>query len=497
MLLNSLGRSVPIPNRRREKLQSNRFAIFYGLALTGFLCFVLGQAAGAFVDYPIEILLLFIIGGLSIYGQLLSIRREAPIHFVSFLFSFLFMSAAPIAQLNANIDPVFQIAYWVLLAAVNAFVFTAIGVFFTHRLKNPDGATPPKPIATPSGYLLVFLASAVTSVTAIVLFKDSLFTDRETFGSALGGLFEDAPTAALVLTILTSTPFYGAVIGLRSSIANRQKMWVAMFSVIMLMAAILNNPLINARFKLAGLAFFFIDYMFYGKRTKLLAVLLIVGVLFAPAFQAFRTNEFSFSRNTEFGEISQYNKLGDTSRYDDVSKALLSMDYDSFQVSCYTMLMVDNAGISWGSNILGALLFFVPRTWWPEKPPPSSWVIYGTMIGYREVGTNNLSTPLIAEGYYAFGWAGALVISFLYWWGSSRITVLSQKDLDSSMFLLRCVFVGLVLIILRGTLLIGVAAVVGSFLAATIPAFLIKSGVKRRGRLYLLAKKPFRKGLSG
>src|SRR5258708_2091907 len=113
------------------------------------------------------------------------------------------------------------------------------------------------------------------------------------------------------------------------------------------------------------------------------------------------------------------------------------MDYDAYSVSSYTMLTVDSDGISWGSNILGAALFFVPRAWWPGKPPQTSWVIFGTINHTREAGTINLSTPLMAEGYYAFGWIGALLISVLYWWFISRTTLLSRKDPDSWTFLLR------------------------------------------------------------
>ena len=467
MPLNSLAQSVPVQNRRRKKTQYSLFAVFYGLSLTAFLFVALGQATDAIGDYPLEILLCFIIGGLSIYGQLLSLRREASIHFVSFIFCFLFMSAAPIVQIGADIDPVFRIDHWALWAVVNALAFTAIGVFITYRVKKPDDKMSSRPIVAPSGYnyFSVFLVTAVTSGIAITLYRDSLFTNREDFSAAVIALFGDQITALLAKTFLSVLPFFGAIIGLRSSIANRQKIWIVLFSLIMLAVAMINNPLINPRYQLAGLGFFAIDYMFYGKRTKLLAVMLIVGVLIAPALQAVRTSD----------SISESSITEDTGLF---SNTLLSMDYDAFRLSCYTMLTVDKAGISWGSNLLGAALFFVPRSWWPEKPPQTSWVVYETMTHTYDVGTSNLSTPLMAEGYYAFGWVGALSISILYWWVVSRITLLSRKDAYSWTFLSRCVFAGLVLIFLRGTLIVGVSAVVGSLVAAAIPAILIRRRLK-------------------
>lgn len=463
MTLNMFEPSVPFQNRRREGVQSSWFTILFGLALVAFLLLVLGEAADAIEEYPIEIALCIFIGGLSILGQLMSLRRQASIHFGSFVFCFLFMSAAPMVQLAAKTDPVYKIDHWALWAAMNALAFTLIGIFATYRMKRFDTNTQPRSIAPPSGtnYLSVFVVVALSSGIAIALFYSSLFTNREEFSIASDALFGDAVISSMARTLLFYAPFFGALIGLRSSIVNRKTMWIILFSLEVLIAAILNNPLINPRYQLASLAFFAVDYMFYGRRTKFLAVLVIVGVLLAPVFQVFRRDV-----SDDESSISEGRQI--------FSSTLLSKDYDAFQMSCYTMLTVDSAGVSWGSNILGAALFFVPRAWWPEKPQPTSWITYQTASHSTELGTSNLSTPLMAEGYYAFGWLGALVISWIYWWGVSRITLASRRDSNSWTFLARCLFAGLVLIFLRGTLTVGVSAVAGSFIAAAIPWFLIR-----------------------
>jgi hypothetical protein len=472
MLLNRARYSVSRATRPRTRTRSDWFVIVYCLALAAFLLVALGQAVNSIADYPLEILLCFIVGGLSIYGQFLSLRREASIHFGSFIFCFLFMSAAPIVQLGANVEPIFNIDHWAFWASLNALAFTTIGVLITFRMKRPDNKPESGPTIRPSqvNYLFVFLLTVVTAGIAIVLFHDSLFTNRDEFAAASDRVFVDPTISLLARMFFFYTPFFGAIIGFRSSVANRQKIWIVLFSLGMLMAAIVNNPLINPRYQLAGLAFFAIDYLFYGKKTKLFAVLLIVGVLLGPVFQAFRHG----ISNSESSEDEQL-----------FSTTLLSKDYDAFQMSCYTMLTVDESGISWGSNILGAVLFFVPRSWWPEKPRPTSWITYDTASHTTELGTNNLSTPLMAEGYYAFGWIGALAIGIFYWWAISRITLLSRKDFYSWPFLSRCLFAGLVLIFLRGTLTVGVSALGGSFVAAAIPMFLIRYRFRAGGR-YLL-----------
>lgn len=462
---------VSIRNKRRTKIKVSAFVVLYCIALVSFLLVTLGQARNAIADYPLEILLCLVTGVLSIYGQFLSLRREASIHFGSFVFCFLFMSAAPIAQMGANVEPIFQIDRWALWASLNGLLFTVIGVVAIYRMNGPDHTARSGPVVAPSqmNYLFVLLATLITASIAIALFRGSLFTNCDEFSVAIDEVFSDPTISLLARMFLFYTPFFGAIIGLRSSIENRQRVWIVFFSLGLLMAAIVNNPLINPRYQLAGLAFFSVDYMFYGKKTKLLAVLLVVGVLLGPTFQAFR-----------YG-VSDDDGSGDDRSF---STTLLSKDYDAFQMSCYTMLTVDSAGISWGSNILGAALFFVPRSWWPEKPPPTSWVTYDMASHSTELGTNNLSTPLMAEGYYAFGWIGALVISLLYWWAMSGVTLLSRKNLYSWAFLSRCLIGGLVLIFLRGTLTVGVSAVAGSFIAASIPAFFMKHRFKRGDRYF-------------
>jgi hypothetical protein len=460
LFLNSSGTQFPMKIGLRRKSQSNRFAIFYGLALTAFLLLVMNEAKDVIADYPIEFVLFFTIAGLSIYGQLLSLQREASIHFVSFTFCFLFLSIAPIVQIAAYTDPIFRIDHWVLWAAVNSLAFTGIGIVVTYlNTSNMETQSRPRVVPTDVNYLFVLLVTAAIAMFSIALFNAALFTNREEFGAVLGNMFPDSSIMTLARTVLFDTPFFGAIIGLRSAIYNSKKIWIALFSAALLLAGIINNPLVNPRYQLAGLAFFTIDYMFYGKRTKLLAVLLIVGTMLAPLFQVFRYADEESSASNSASLFSQ---------------TFLSMDYDAFQLSCYTMLTVDKDGLAWGSNLLGAALFFVPRSLWPDKPLQTSWIIFETIDHSKDAGTNNLSTPLMAEAYFAFGWPGALAISFLFWWGISKVTYLSRKDPTSWMFLWRCLFAGLALIFLRGTLIVGVSAVVGAFAVAAIPAFLIK-----------------------
>jgi hypothetical protein len=211
---------------------------------------------------------------------------------------------------------------------------------------------------------------------------------------------------------------------------------------------------------LAGFLFFFLDFFFKGKRTALMAAAIALGVLIAPSLNAYRSKVTVLEAEQYASGLS-------------FNQTLLSYDYDSFQILAYTFLTVDKIGTAKGMNIVGAFMFFVPRSWWPQKPEPTCFTIYDQMLDYRSVGTNNLSTPLMAEGYYAFGWLGVLLVSLAYWWFVFWIDRISRKDSGSLSFLWRCVFSGLVLIFLRGTLMVATGAVFGAMIASAIPWLLL------------------------
>ncbi len=99
------------------------------------------------------------------------------------------------------------------------------------------------------------------------------------------------------------------------------------------------------------------------------------------------------------------------------------------------------------------------------------YIIYSTILNYRYIESNNLSTPLMAEGYYAFWWFGAFLISVLYWVGISRVVVLSRRNPNSFIFLLRCVLAGLTLITLRGSLMPVASMIVGAAFSAAAPGW--------------------------
>ena len=84
-------------------------------------------------------------------------------------------------------------------------------------------------------------------------------------------------------------------------------------------------------------------------------------------------------------------------------------DFDAYSMLLYIIKYSNTEGYCLGKNILSAFLFFVPRTLWPTKM-----VGTGSLVAtsYNSSFTN-ISAPFVAECYFAFGFLGVIVISFV------------------------------------------------------------------------------------
>lgn len=63
--------------------------------------------------------------------------------------------------------------------------------------------------------------------------------------------------------------------------------------------------------------------------------------------------------------------------------------------------------VTYGEQLLGSLLFFVPRVFWPEKPVGSGYEM-SVRLGYD---FSNISMPLLGEGYVNFGVFGVFLFA--------------------------------------------------------------------------------------
>ncbi len=86
-------------------------------------------------------------------------------------------------------------------------------------------------------------------------------------------------------------------------------------------------------------------------------------------------------------------------------------DYDAYRMLGSSLMYCAEHGSTFGRQLLGTVLFFVPRAIWSSKPGGS-----GAMLIRDEMGNSvpsNVSCPFIGEGMVNFGIAGVILFALL------------------------------------------------------------------------------------
>lgn len=183
--------------------------------------------------------------------------------------------------------------------------------------------------------------------------------------------------------------------------------------------------------------------------------ILALNIIF-PILTHARYDYFSFNYvMTHFSEMT--------------STAFLSGDFDAYSMFCETVHYTQDNSITYGNQLLGVLLFFVPRSMWPDKPVGSGYFI-GEQMRYNFL---NISCPFMAEGYINFGIIGTILfmvimaimfkrLDVFYW---SRVKV---NALNNYWIILYPSLIGAFFFILRGDLLSSFAYTIGLLVVAFI-----------------------------
>ncbi|MFP4844591.1 O-antigen polysaccharide polymerase Wzy [Winogradskyella sp. PE311] len=246
---------------------------------------------------------------------------------------------------------------------------------------------------------------------------------------------------------------------------------VALISILLFF----KNPLVEKRNAL-GPIYITLIFLFYPKlinsNSKFFFFLFLSMIVAFPLIstithldasleETIANPEIFFKLLVESGSISTtFNSL----HYDAYSNILATVEYTQFN------------GFSFGYLLLGSGLFFVPRSLWASKPITTGKEVGSYLIETHSFGDgkfNNLSNPIISEGYINFGVLGVIlmflilayvIVIFLKWFSSSD----SLKQLIAFYFAIHLIF------LLRGDLTNGFAYFIGPFLGAYVFPKIVK-----------------------
>lgn len=160
--------------------------------------------------------------------------------------------------------------------------------------------------------------------------------------------------------------------------------------------------------------------------------------------------------------------LDQVRRINNLSEMTLSLDFimfsqghfDSYQMFMY--VVVENI-ITYGRQLVTALLFFVPRAIWQGKSLGS-----GSLIAEKyNFSFSNISMNFFGEGYINFGYLGILLfVLFISYFNARYDKLYWEKLSDNSILrIFYLLSLGLQIFLLRGDMLSGTAFITGMFVS--------------------------------
>ena len=201
----------------------------------------------------------------------------------------------------------------------------------------------------------------------------------------------------------------------------------------------LSNPFANAR---QVTLFLLLPIFFYLLKDKRVSTnIFFLGIPFLLVYSANLVDRFT-------GELVPV-------RFTILSR---NGDFDSFAQFANGINLVNNDLFPYFQQILGPILFFVPRSIWDSKPRDTGLVI-ANQLG---LSFQNLSAPWVLEAYSNARLIGLIVASIFIGFYLSKYDLGSLHNLRSR--LLGSILIGVLFIVLRGSLLQAVGRVIFSFL---------------------------------
>lgn len=377
------------------------------------------------------------------------------------IFSIFFLNIIPWLHYSENIilwrtHPIEPSTYITLNATIFITNLLLFIIYFTNRKKNNNKKSITKEKKVNKKTILVLLT--LSSLSFTLLFYLNNF-------SILQLLFRGVQDEIRLVTIESSS--LNLLLGLVSRLipvfcflyaaTEFKNLRIIKFLLFLLMLASV-FPTGVARYLVA---FAYIPLMLiYIPRLRsapLFSATMLISLLFVfPFLNQFR--HFSGVENLKFLPTSDFFFAAHFDAYENFASA------------------IEETYISFGWQLLGALLFFVPRAFWPEKPVGSGYQL-ADQLGYI---FNNISMPFLGEGYVNFGFIGVflftIALGYLIRHLDQKFSI-GKNKFDQVNFSTSIYFylIGSLFFILRGDLLSSTAYVT----AGLFSAFLVSSLCRR------------------
>ena len=402
------------------------------------------------------------------------------------IFNYLFFFLAPVFQISAMNDLNFRfpndfafntssVVFANLLILIFNIVFIFSYLYFKEKKlgKNKEQATEVNFKYNTPLAILVLLAVCV----AIAVFNyDYLLKDI----SESVYIIKDESTSLLLLKkkFLFFTPLGGIVLTLKhlqmTDKINSNTFFVVLSLVIFIVLLFFFKNIFTEKRNTLGPIYIALIYLFFPKllnsNAKFFLFMFLSMVIVFPLSSTLTHIDASLEQIFVKPSLIYESFL----RFGTISGAFESLHYDAFSNIMATVEYVKLYGLSWGYQLLGVCLFFVPRSLWTTKPLSTGELIGNHLFDTTPRNFTNLSNSVVSEGFINFGFIGIVVLAIVLAYFIVKFIIWHRSE-DCLKQFIAFYFAVHLMFLLRGDLTNGFSYFIGPLLSVVfLPKLLIR-----------------------
>ena len=402
------------------------------------------------------------------------------------IFNYLFFFLAPVFQISAMNDLNFRfpndfafntssVVFANLLILIFNIVFIFSYLYFKDKKlgKNKEQATEVNFKYNTPLAILVLLVACV----AIAVFNyDYLLKDI----SESVYIIKDESTSLLLLKkkFLFFTPLGGIVLTLKhlqmTDKINSNTFFVVLSLVIFIVLLFFFKNIFTEKRNTLGPIYIALIYLFFPKllnsNAKFFLFMFLSMVIVFPLSSTLTHIDASLEQIFVKPSLIYESFL----RFGTISGAFESLHYDAFSNIMATVEYVKLYGLSWGYQLLGVCLFFVPRSLWTTKPLSTGELIGNHLFDTTPRNFTNLSNSVVSEGFINFGFIGIVVLAIVLAYFIVKFIIWHRSE-DCLKQFIAFYFAVHLMFLLRGDLTNGFSYFIGPLLSVVfLPKLLIR-----------------------
>ena len=402
------------------------------------------------------------------------------------IFNYLFFFLAPVFQISAMNDLNFRfpndfafstssVVFANLLILIFNMVFIFSYLYFKDKKlgKNKEQA---KEVNFKYNTPLAILVLLAVCVAIAVFNYDYLLKDI----SESVYIIKDESTSLLLLKkkFLFFTPLGGIVLTLKhlqmTNKINSNTFFVVLSLVIFIVLLFFFKNIFTEKRNTLGPIYIALIYLFFPKllnsNAKFFLFMFLSMVIIFPLSSTLTHIDASLEQIFVKPSLIYESFL----RFGTISGAFESLHYDAFSNIMATVEYVKLYGLSWGYQLLGVCLFFVPRSLWTTKPLSTGELIGNHLFDTTPRNFTNLSNSVVSEGFINFGFIGIVVLAIVLAYFIIKFIIWHRSE-DCLKQFIAFYFAVHLMFLLRGDLTNGFSYFIGPLLSVVfLPKLLIR-----------------------